>query len=107
MQPQEITNILLGLLAVGLPAATFLYASRANRIQASAEAAKAAIEEKGVDARAFDQAAKLYQDLIDSLRIQLDRVEASNRRLEESNTRLEGEVFTLRMEIAELKKNQV
>ena len=114
MSAQEVTNILLGLLAVALPSATFLYASRANRVQARAEATKAAIEEKGVDALAYERAAKLWQGLIDSLRIQVDRLEESNRRLEdevstlrESNSGMVGEVISLRAEVATLRRDAV
>lgn len=113
MHAQAVTNILLALLGVTFPAATFFYASRSNRIQLRAEATKAAIEEKGVDAQAYEQAAKLYQDLIQSLRTQVDRLDASNRTLEsevstlrESNAALVDEVNRLRMEVAMLKRGK-
>lgn len=114
MTAQEITNILLGLLAASVPAATFLYSSRSSRIQAKSDATRAAIEEKSADSLAYENAAKLYRELIDSLRIQYDRLEESNRRLEsevstlrESNGNLVDEVSRLRAEIATLKPRAV
>lgn len=97
------TNIVLGFLAAGIPVAAFLYAGRANRIQARAEEAKAEIEAKGVDAEAYIRARELYEGVIGSLREQVDRLESEVKRLSTSNHNLEKEVTGLQLSNAALR----
>ena len=103
MNQDTIITILLGLIALGLPLATFFASTRANRRQAKAELIKAEAEEKGVDALAYDRAAKLYGDMIRTLRGEIERVSESARNLEGEVTSLRTEKSRLAEEVAALR----
>lgn len=102
-------SIALGLLAVGVPLATFFAATHANRQQARAELVKAEADAKGVDALAYDRASKILQELITDLREEVDRLREAKDKLEnevgnlrDSNTKLITEVVNLRQANANL-----
>lgn len=103
MDQATIVAILLGLLALGIPLATFLAASAANKRQAKAELIKAETEEKGVDALAYERATKITGDVISTLRGEIARVSESARALEEEVASLRREKVHLADEVAALR----
>lgn len=103
MSQGTIITILLALIALGVPLATFLAASHANRKQAKAELIKAEAEEKGVDALAYERAAKLYGDVIGALRDEIARVSESAKALEQEVVSLRVQKTQLAEEVAALR----
>lgn len=109
MDSRTIIDILLALLAIGVPTATFLAATHANRQQAKAEKVKAEVEAKGVDALAYDRASKILDGVIEDLRTEVTRLSGAKDKLEseleslrDSNSKLITEVVTLRQANANL-----
>lgn len=98
-----LITILLALIALGVPVATFLAASHANKRQAKAELIKAEAEDKGVDALAYDRASKITGDVIGMLRTEIARVSESARQLEEEVASLRAEKSRLAEEVAALR----
>lgn len=102
MDSRTIIEILLALLALGVPVATFLAATHANRQQAKAEKVKAEVDARGVDALAYDRASNIWRELIEDLRTQIDRLETEVASLRKANQDLVEEVVTLRQANASL-----
>lgn len=97
-----IIEILLALIALGIPFGTWLNGTRSNKQQAFAEKIKAEADAKGVDALAYDRATTLWEKMIADLRTQVDRLEGEVASLRQANTSLVQEVSTLRLTNSQL-----
>ena len=86
---QITAMILLGLLTAGLPTVGYFARIRADK-------RKAGIDEKGVDAQAFERAAGLYAGIISELRTEVDRLRAAVANLENEVEMLRNENTSLR-----------
>jgi predicted nucleic acid-binding Zn-ribbon protein len=83
-----IIEILLAILALGVSAAAFFAATRANRTQSEAA-------QKAVDAGAYQRAKEIYEGAIDTLKGQTAQLHAEV-------ISLQGEVTRLRLQGTEL-----
>lgn len=88
MSTSLLVEILLALLTIGLSAAAFFAATRANRAQASAA-------QTAVDAGAYQRAKEIYEGAIETLKGQTAQ-------LHSEVLTLQGEVIRLRLQGTEL-----
>lgn len=83
-----IVEILLGLIVASVAFATFIMASRANKLQSKAVVVT-------VDAEAYTRARDIYEGVLNNLRSDIKDLRDSNKELKESNERMRLELIAV------------